>query len=182
MEIQKDPLKDWFVENIKIENILGLKGRVRILRYLALEGEKMISNIAQTVKINHRVVSSYLTLFERVRIVELKEFGRHKIYRFRVEIPRNKTIKEFFESWHDEKELLETLFGTKERVALLEQLVLKGELPISRVASTYKTRKKRLDLLGKAGLIVIDGEKRKVYFLNTKFRNQTIKELFEAWE
>lgn len=171
-----------FSPTISIKDVLGLRGRIRILKYLALEGEKMISNVAKTVKINHRTVSEYLKLFELVELVELKKFGRHKIYRFRIEIDRNQKLKALFETWQDAENSLEELLGDRGLVRIIEHLISFGEISNSGVGAKGKTRKRRLKLLQRTGLI--DGKKNDQFsyrFCEEVPRNRSLKNFFDAW-
>ena len=84
---------------IGLEKIFASKGRVRILKLLATEGELNISKIAELSKLNHIATKKHLNLFTKAGLVEKKVFGRVKVFRFCVENLKARAIKRLFEQW-----------------------------------------------------------------------------------
>ncbi len=90
------------VENFKIENLLGSRARIKILKVLALNQELSISQIIKMTKLNHSSVKYHLTYLKSNNLVQEKIFGRIKIYRYKFEIIRAKSLSKFIEIWEGE--------------------------------------------------------------------------------
>ncbi len=88
-----------------IEEIFASKGRVKILKILALRGELNISEIARQAELNHASTLAHLRHLKKLGLVEEKNFGRIRIFRFREEDPRAKIIKRFFEDFERLREV-----------------------------------------------------------------------------
>ncbi len=90
------------IQNItKIEDIFQSKGRIKILKILAQEGELNISEIARRANINHNSTRYHLNFLVKVNIIQEKRFGRIRIYRFRGEEMKVRAIKSLFDIWED---------------------------------------------------------------------------------
>ncbi len=87
------------MKHTPIEEIFSSKGKVKILKILALEGELNISEIARRAELNHSSTLAHLKSLESIGIVEEKTFGRIRIFRFKEEDPRAKAIKQLFEAF-----------------------------------------------------------------------------------
>ncbi len=85
---------------VGLEEVFGSRGRVRILKLLATEGELNISKIAELSKLNHISTRKHLDLFVQANIVEKKVFGRVKVFRFCMENLKARAIKRLFERWN----------------------------------------------------------------------------------
>ncbi len=83
----------------KIEDLLGSKARIKILKSLALNGELNISLIISKTRINHSNVLKHLNLLESYNLVQKKKFGRIKIYRYRDENIKARSLKKFIQIW-----------------------------------------------------------------------------------
>lgn len=86
------------VENLSdneslFENLFYSKGRAKIIRILALEGELNISKLITISGLNHSIVISHLDILKSCDLVEEKRFGRTRIYRFKEENFRARAIK-----------------------------------------------------------------------------------------
>ncbi|MHA1321915.1 MAG: ArsR/SmtB family transcription factor [Candidatus Helarchaeota archaeon] len=88
-------------EKLAIEDVFQSKGRIKILKILAKEGELNISEIARRAHINHNSTRYHLNFLVKVNILQEKRFGRIRIYRFRMENIRVRAIKNLFEIWDD---------------------------------------------------------------------------------
>jgi DNA-binding transcriptional ArsR family regulator len=86
-------------KKINLEDIFQSKGRVRILKLLASEGELNISSIALRTNLNHTSTRNHLHCLEQANILEKKVFGRIRIYRFRSEDSKVRAIKHLFDLW-----------------------------------------------------------------------------------
>ena len=89
-------------ENFNIENLLGSKARIKILKILAINHELSISQIIKKSRLNHTSVKSHLNYLQSLNLVQEKVFGRIKIYRYRTENIRAKSLKKFIEIWEGE--------------------------------------------------------------------------------
>lgn len=91
------------VKNIEVdytvENLLGSKARVKILKLLAKNEELSISQIIRGTKLNHTSVKYHLAYLKSNDLVQEKIFGRIKIYRYRFEDLRAKSLGKFIEIW-----------------------------------------------------------------------------------
>ena len=89
-------------ENFNIENILGSKARIKILKLLAINQELSISQIIKKSKLNHASVKTHLNHLISLNLIQEKVFGRIKIYRYKTENIRAKSLKKFIEIWEGE--------------------------------------------------------------------------------
>ena len=88
--------------NFKIENVFGSRARIKILKLLALNYELSITQIIKKTKLNHSSVVKHLNILERLNIIHKKNFGRIKIFRFKIENIRAKRLKNFIDIWESE--------------------------------------------------------------------------------
>jgi len=86
-------------ENYTIENLLGSRARVKILKLLAKNKELSISQIIRGTKLNHSSVKYHLAYLKSNNLVQEKIFGRIKIYRYKFENIRAKSLSKFIEIW-----------------------------------------------------------------------------------
>lgn len=89
-------------ENYNIENLLGSRARVKILKLLAKNKEMSISQIIKSAKLNHTSVKNHLAYLKSYNLVQEKIFGRIKIYRYKFENIRAKSLGKFIEIWEGE--------------------------------------------------------------------------------
>ena len=83
----------------KIEDLLGSKARIKILKYLALNGELNISLIISKTRLNHSNVLNHLNILESYNLIQKKKFGRIKIYRYKDENIKARSLKKFIQIW-----------------------------------------------------------------------------------
>ncbi len=83
----------------KIEELLGSKVRVKILKVLANHGELTITSIIKMTNLNHKSVFKNLKILKSFNIIQEKKFGRIKIYRFNIENIKAKSFKSFLDIW-----------------------------------------------------------------------------------
>ena len=84
-----------------IEDLLGSKARIKILKQLALNSELNISLIVTKTRLNHSSVITHLNYLKEVNLVQEKKFGRIRIYRYRDENLKARSLKNFIELWED---------------------------------------------------------------------------------
>ena len=82
-----------------IEDLLGSRSRIKILKLLALKQELTISQIIKTTNLNHSSVKHHLTYLKSNNLIQEKVFGRIKMYRYNSENVRARSLKRFIEIW-----------------------------------------------------------------------------------
>ena len=82
-----------------IEDILGSRARVKILKALALNEELTISLIIKKTNLNYSNVKTHLNRLKNLDLIQEKKFGRIKIYRFRIENIKARSLKTFIDIW-----------------------------------------------------------------------------------
>ena len=85
-----------------IEDLLGSKARIKILKVLALNNELNISLIISKTKLNHSIVVKHLNLLKSFNLIQEKKFGRIRIYRYKIENIKARSLKKFIEIWERE--------------------------------------------------------------------------------
>ena len=80
------------------EEILGSKGRVRVLEVLTESGELNISEISRRTGLNYTSVERHLTKLEKLGLLKEKRYGKIRIFeavfkRFTVSFERGRPIK-----------------------------------------------------------------------------------------
>lgn len=85
-----------------IENLLGSKARVKILKTLARNEELTISLIINHTKLNYSNVVKHLNHLKNLNLVQEKSFGRIKIFRYKIENIKARSLKKFIEIWEGE--------------------------------------------------------------------------------
>ena len=83
------------------EKIFGSKARIKILRTLSLNYELSISQIIKKTRLNHSCVLKHLNYLKSVNLIQEKQFGRIKIYRYKIENFKAKCLKMFIEIWEE---------------------------------------------------------------------------------
>ncbi len=85
-----------------IEDLLGSRARVKILKMLALNEELTISLIIKKAKLNHASATKHLRYLMDVGLVQEKKFGRIKIYRYKLENIKARSFRAFLKIWEEE--------------------------------------------------------------------------------
>ncbi len=84
-----------------LEDLLGSRARVKILKIIANEGEINVSALIRKAKVNHKNAQKHLKYLKEVKLVEQKNFGRIKIFRFKKENVKAKSFKCFLAIWEN---------------------------------------------------------------------------------
>ena len=85
-----------------IWDVLSSRGKVKVLKTLVDTEELNITEIVRKTELSHRSVQNYLSELCDTGLVELKKFGRIRIYRYRVEVARARALQYLFKIWdHD---------------------------------------------------------------------------------
>ncbi|NHK32004.1 MAG: winged helix-turn-helix transcriptional regulator [Asgard group archaeon] len=101
-ELEKDialDVDDNNIRNCRIEEVLSSKGRILILKTLAEMEELNISAIARVTNLNHSTTTQHLEFLTKAGLVQEKKFGRIKIFRYRSENIKARSLKKLFEIW-----------------------------------------------------------------------------------
>ncbi|MHA1991267.1 MAG: ArsR family transcriptional regulator [Candidatus Hodarchaeales archaeon] len=82
-----------------IEEVLGSKAKVKILKVLALNEELTISLIINKTNLNHANAKKHLNHLKELELIQEKKFGRIKIFRYRIENIKARSLKNFIDIW-----------------------------------------------------------------------------------
>lgn len=82
-----------------IEELLGSKARVKIIKTLAQNEELTISLIINHTKLNYSNVIKHLNHLKNLDLIQEKNFGRIKIFRYKNENIKARSLKKFIEIW-----------------------------------------------------------------------------------
>lgn len=82
-----------------VEQVLGSKLRVKILKILARVGELNVSEIARRLGVNYNTTHRHLKILEDGGILRHKEFGRIRLYRFDERSPKARALQKLMEAW-----------------------------------------------------------------------------------
>lgn len=85
-----------------IEDLLGSRARIKILKALALNDELNISLIISKTKLNHSNVIKHLNFLKSFNLIQEKKFGRIKIYRYKSENIKARSLKKFIKIWEND--------------------------------------------------------------------------------
>jgi len=83
----------------KIEDLMGSRARVKILKALAINEELTISQIISKTRLNYSCASKHLNYLKMIDFIQEKKFGRIKIFRYKLENMRARSLKKFIEIW-----------------------------------------------------------------------------------
>ena len=89
-------------EKYLIEELLGSKTRVKILKTLAKNEELTISLIINQTRSNYSNVMKHLKHLKNLDLIQEKKFGRIKIYRYKIENIKARSLKKFIDIWEDD--------------------------------------------------------------------------------
>jgi DNA-binding transcriptional ArsR family regulator len=87
---------------VAIEDIFSSRGRIKILKTLAGadHSELPISELCRKVNLNHSSTKSHLKVLIRSGLIEEKTYGsRIKIYRYKIEDLRARSLRSLFSLW-----------------------------------------------------------------------------------
>ncbi|MBY9007098.1 MAG: winged helix-turn-helix transcriptional regulator [Candidatus Lokiarchaeota archaeon] len=92
-------IKNEINNNNPIEDLLGSRARIKILKLLARDNELNISSIIKKTNLNHKNVLGHLMFLKSVNLVQEKNFGRIKVFRYKIENIKAKSLKTFIKIW-----------------------------------------------------------------------------------
>ncbi len=88
-------------KNSSVEDVLGSKARIKILLLLAKNEELNISQIISKTRLNHSSIVKHLNALKDMGLIQEKIFGRIKIYRFKIENIKARSLKNFLQIWEN---------------------------------------------------------------------------------
>lgn len=86
-------------KDFPIWEVLSCRGKVKVIKALVEAEELNITEVVKRTELSHRSVKRYLTELCDTGLVELKKFGRIRIYRYRVEVARARALQYVFKIW-----------------------------------------------------------------------------------
>lgn len=89
------------VQKKLVEDLFGSRARVRILKTLTKNEELAISQIISKTRLNYSCVMKHLNYLKTLNLIQEKKFGRIRIFRFKLENVKARSIKKFFEIWEE---------------------------------------------------------------------------------
>ena len=84
---------------IPIEELFSSRGRMKVLKELAESNELLISEICRRVGLNHSTTKTHLRALVKSGLIEEKIHGRIKMYRYKTEEIRARSLKNFLDLW-----------------------------------------------------------------------------------
>ncbi len=84
---------------MKMEEVLGSKPRLRILKLLFDIGELNVSEIARRTGNSYKKTLEHLEILEREGILEHKNYGRIRLYRFNLASEKSRAVQKLIENW-----------------------------------------------------------------------------------
>ncbi|MBC7130150.1 winged helix-turn-helix transcriptional regulator [Candidatus Bathyarchaeota archaeon] len=87
------------VKGMAMEELLGNRSRMRILKLLYAVGELNVSEIARRLGVNYSEAKKHLQILEDAGLLVHKTFGRIRLYRLNEASKKVKAIKNFIEAW-----------------------------------------------------------------------------------
>jgi DNA-binding transcriptional ArsR family regulator len=84
---------------VPIEDVFSSRGRIKILKELAISNELNISELCRRVDLNHSSTKAHLEVLLKTGLVEEKKFGRIKIYRYKIEDLRARSLRSLINLW-----------------------------------------------------------------------------------
>ncbi|MEM3617062.1 MAG: winged helix-turn-helix domain-containing protein [Candidatus Bathyarchaeia archaeon] len=88
---------------MQIEEVLGNRLRIKILKILNQMGELNVSEIARRIGANYKTTMEHLKILEDEGILKHKRFGRIHLYRLDVNSAKAKAVQNLIESWEKTK-------------------------------------------------------------------------------
>lgn len=91
-------------ENIsvhKFEDIFSSKGRCKIIKLLVVHNELNISKIVRETGLNHQCVEKHLKILIAAGLLQEKNFGRIRIFRYKSENLLAKALKKLILFWDE---------------------------------------------------------------------------------
>lgn len=94
---------------MQVENVLGNRLRLKILKTLNQMGELNVSEIARRVGANHKTTMKHLKILEDEGVLYCKRFGRIRLYRFAVNSAKARAVQSLIENWEKTEKISKSL-------------------------------------------------------------------------
>ncbi|MEM3549817.1 MAG: winged helix-turn-helix domain-containing protein [Candidatus Bathyarchaeia archaeon] len=88
---------------MQVEDVIGRRARVKILKVIYQIGELNVSEIARRTSSDYKATVRHLEALEEEGILKHKTFGRIRLYRFNEDSPKALALQKFFEEWESIK-------------------------------------------------------------------------------
>ena len=82
-----------------IEAVFSSRLTIKILKILMQMGELNVSEIARRLSVNYNTVNGHLRVLEDEGIIQLKMYGRIRLYRFNESSAKAKALQSLIETW-----------------------------------------------------------------------------------
>ena len=82
-----------------LENLLGSKCRVKIMCLLAKHNELNISAIVKKAGLNNKLARQHLNVLKKMDMIQEKNFGKIRIYRYKKENVKAKAFASLIDVW-----------------------------------------------------------------------------------
>jgi DNA-binding transcriptional ArsR family regulator len=87
------------VKDLNVEDVFSSRLRMKILKMLNQVGELNVSEIARRLAVNYETTTRHLKILEDEGILQLKVFGRIRLYRLNERSAKTKAVQNLIESW-----------------------------------------------------------------------------------
>ncbi len=96
-----------------IEDVFSSKQRMKILKLIFQLGNLNVSDISRRTRSNFTATNKHLLVLEKEGILQLRTYGRVRMYRFNESSPKAKAVQNLIEIW-DQLEKKKSAKGEKE--------------------------------------------------------------------
>jgi DNA-binding transcriptional ArsR family regulator len=84
---------------VELEEVFSSKSRVKILKLIYTLGSLNVSDVARRVKMNYASTAEHLRVLEAEGILEVRAYGRVRMYRFAGGSVKAKAVAGLIEAW-----------------------------------------------------------------------------------
>ena len=99
------PSMEISANRLSLSQVFSSIGKAKLLEILALKEELNISELLKQAHMNHNSAVVHLAELEKLGFVQQKRYGKINIYRYRIENPHARALKNLLLLW-DSPELL----------------------------------------------------------------------------
>ena len=79
-----------------VEEVLGSRGRIRVLRIILTEGQVTITRLVRESGLHYRLVVKHVRELERLGLVRVKRIDRMRLVEARLDDPRVAALRDLF--------------------------------------------------------------------------------------
>jgi DNA-binding transcriptional ArsR family regulator len=88
---------------MEFEEVFSSKPRMKILRLVARLGALNVSDIARRINLNYSTTNQHLKLLESEGVLQLRVYGRIRIYKFNEVSAKARAVQNLIETWEQDK-------------------------------------------------------------------------------